>query len=84
MVPQRKTIPSWTKFNKVQFFFRWILYSELCRIACTKIITAYEAKVLEIGDAEQQKRREAKTAKTAKKREETVFRVTAPVDSGVA
>jgi hypothetical protein len=33
---------------------------------------------------DKKKRREAKTAKTAKKREETVFRVTAPVDSGVA
>ena len=84
MVPQRKTIFSWTKFNKVQKIFKLILYSKFCTIACTKFITAYRAKVLEIGDAGQKKRREAKTAKTAKKREETVFRVTAPVDSGVA
>ena len=84
MVPQRKTIPSWTKFNKVQKYSRWILCSKFHRIACAKFITAYRAKVLEIGDAGQKNRREAKTAKTAKKRGETVFRVTAPVDSGVA
>ena len=84
MVPQRKTIFSWTKFNKVQKIFKLILYSKFCTIACTKFITAYRAKVLEIGDAEQKKRQQAKTVKTAKKREETVFRVTAPVDSGVA
>jgi hypothetical protein len=67
MVPQRKTIPSWTKFNKVQNIFTWILYSKFRRIACTKFITAYRAKVLERGDAGQKKRREAKTARTAKK-----------------
>jgi hypothetical protein len=55
MVPQRKTIFSWTKFNKVQKIFKLILYSKFCTIACTKFITAYRAKVLEISDAGQKK-----------------------------
>jgi hypothetical protein len=71
MVPQRKTIPSWTKFNKVQKILGEFYIANFVGLhTCTKVITAYQAKVLEIGDAGQKKRQEAKTAKTAKNREE--------------
>ena len=67
MVPQRKTIPSWTKFHKVQKIFTWILYSKFYRIACTKFITAYRAKVLEIGDARQKKTAGGKNGQNCQK-----------------
>jgi hypothetical protein len=67
MVPQRKITPSWTKFNKAQKIFKLILYSKFSRIACTKFITAYQAKVLEISDAGQKNDERQKRPKVPKR-----------------
>jgi hypothetical protein len=57
---------------------------KLSRIIGTKYFTSYRARVPRPGGLKSEMAKTVKTAKTAKRGRKRFFRVTAPVDSGVA